>query len=75
MVSFQSSLTASLALGDADAAIRDARKLVEPRQQLPKDELTATIHQAIEAADSGDNPRAIGLLHGAVAAGRAFGYT
>jgi DNA-binding winged helix-turn-helix (wHTH) protein/tetratricopeptide (TPR) repeat protein len=68
-------MAASLELGDTDSAICLARKLVEPGQQLPKGELTDAVREAIEAADAGDDPRAVGLLRQAVAAGREFGYT
>ena len=51
------------------------RASLSSQGKLPKDELGATVYQAIEAADAGNSPRAIGLLRLAVAAGREFGYT
>jgi len=68
-------IAVSLELGETVDAIRRARKLVEPGQQLPKGKLTDTVRQAIEAADAGDDSRAGGLLRRAVVAGREFGYT
>jgi DNA-binding winged helix-turn-helix (wHTH) protein/tetratricopeptide (TPR) repeat protein len=68
-------IAASLELGDADAAIHRARKLVEPGQQLPRGELADLVADALAAADIGDQPQAVRLLRQAVAAGREFGYT
>lgn len=68
-------MAVNLADGDGDAALVNARVLLEPGAQPPRGELAEVVAGAVAAAENGDRPGAIVGLRRAAELGRDFGYT